>query len=275
MGADVQEPRRRLSLTKRQIATEAGQDLLTVLTDIAGDGNLAPAELERLRSWLDAARDVEFPAVRQLRDLAEDILSDGVATDDECSEMLLLVERVLPVTERALVREARFERTRSSPSVGTNESGGDAPWGDWRTDSATDAQRRYVGVLGGSLAADATKGQASDLIEALLRQAKPPTPRQLMVFRFWGMEVQEGWSRLDATEWMDQFYEEDPERLAAWELYKNDVLDDERQGDPSRVPVGVGQQYLDRIKGGGGIVRQDPARFETPAAIPTPRSSRP
>lgn len=52
---------------------------------------------------------------------------------------------------------------------------------------------------------------------------------------------------------MDDFYIEDPDRLLAWELLKAEISNDGGQGDPNRVPIGVGEGYRARIKRGESV----------------------
>jgi len=71
-----------------------------------------------------------------------------------------------------------------------------------------------------------------------------------MVLRFW--------NRLDlstagvegVSEWMDQWYEDDPHRLEAWELWKRESGDDGDRSPTSieSVPLGGGREYLGRVK---------------------------
>jgi hypothetical protein len=130
--------------------------------------------------------------------------------------------------------------------------------GDWRNDAMTDRQRDYIFALGGSIHAGATKGEASDAIEALLGQ-RPPTSRQQMVLRFWGRSREAGEGPGEISDWQDRFYSEDPDRKHAWELFKEESNDDGRQGDPNRVPFGVGPEYLARIKRSPKTPRNEPA----------------
>jgi hypothetical protein len=48
---------RRLSLTKSDLATPAGRELLELLTSLSADGSITREELERLRAWLEANRE--------------------------------------------------------------------------------------------------------------------------------------------------------------------------------------------------------------------------
>jgi hypothetical protein len=110
---------------------------------------------------------------------------------------------------------------------------------------ATSNQLKYIRDLGGNPPEGITKDDASELIQQLLAR-NGPTPRQMMILRFWGrMEMAES-SKDEVSEWMSQFYTEDPRRKLAWEKFKIENGDDGLQRDPSWVPVGIGGTYLSK-----------------------------
>jgi hypothetical protein len=252
-------PPRRLSLTKSQLREESGAALLDLLKDITSDGRLDRAETQRLAHWIAANRANEIPAVRHLARTVDRILADGILTADERLELHLGIEKILPVTERSIARVARekAEQGLSGPRILKKDLAGmkcselaEVPNPrDWRTGPITERQLDYIEALGGSINPKATKGEASDLIESLLA-TRPPTNRQQMVMRFWNRSQQAGEGPAEISQWQERFYLEDPDRKSAWELFKEEFCDDGRQGNPSRVPVGVGPQYLARIKRG-------------------------
>src|ERR1019366_2919666 len=53
-------------------------------------------------------------------------------------------------------------------------------------------------------------------------------------------------SKNELSEWVNRFYEEDPRRKAAWEIFKLEQGNDGSQSDPSWVPVGIGEAYLQK-----------------------------
>jgi hypothetical protein len=264
--------KRRSSLTKRQLAEKGGAELLQILCAIGEDGKVTDDEIVDFKAWLNEHRHSDIPAISTLSETVDRILADCMVTEDERLELILAIERVLPVAERRMVRKARLgEPTSASPDdrvltlqdlketsrrtakeqkeAAEDDETGPEPY-DWRIDPATDRQRDYIKALGGRLPINATKGEASNLIESLLGN-KPPTNRQLMVLRFWGLKRQSGEGPREIGEWQNTFYIEDPDRKRAWELYKEEAEDDGRQGDPQGVPFGVGPKYLARIKQGG------------------------
>jgi hypothetical protein len=117
--------------------------------------------------------------------------------------------------------------------------------------TATEKQIHFIRELGGHPTAAISHQAASELIETLLvarrvEQARnnPPTPRQTMVLRFWNRTDLAGTSQLEVEQWLSQFYQENPRRKAAWELFKKENGDDGSQGDPSWIPIGIGDSYL-------------------------------
>jgi len=248
----------------------------SVLTRPCGEPSLPPhTELTQLQAWLLQNQAADLPAVGFLLDVVHDIVSRGSITADDRADLQLEIERVLPVTERGFARDMREAaaaanewKDESEPRISRGdlkqmaEDAQDAPPdgdpdGDtppsgryWRNDPMTDAQKGFIKSLGGRIRAGATKGEASDLISSLLGE-KPVSSRHLMILRFWALENKAFEGPRAVGEWLDTFYEEDPDRRAAWELFKGESEDDGLQEDPSRVPLGVGPEYLARVKAGG------------------------
>ncbi len=86
----------RITLSKAQRNTPAGQELLALLTELSADGQVAREEMERLRAWLEVERGVDFAACGFLYDVVDAISSDGVISDEELDSLALAIERVLP-----------------------------------------------------------------------------------------------------------------------------------------------------------------------------------
>ena len=124
---------------------------------------------------------------------------------------------------------------------------------DWQSDTATERQLDYIANLGGTPRKGMTKGEASEYIDALRgknpRSAETPTPRQMMVLRFWDKLDYKTKSKDRISGWLDEWYESDPDRLKAWELFKHEHNDPQK---PEAVKIGIGQEYLKRIKSSGG-----------------------
>ena len=111
---------------------------------------------------------------------------------------------------------------------------------------ATEGQLQYIRDLGGNPSAELSHADAGEIIKQLLARQQP-TPRQMMVLRFWNrMDLTQS-SKDEITAWLEQFYNEDPRRKAAWEAFKLKNGDDGSQHDPSWVPIGAGKSYLNSL----------------------------
>jgi hypothetical protein len=260
MSENEAQARRRVSLTKRQLAEEQGAELLSILCAVTADGKLADDEVSKLGDWLLKNQSLEYPAVGMLLEVLARVLADGAVSEEERLELHLAIEKTLPVTERAHAKQRRAEQE-------TDVSYAREP--SWRSDPATEAQRNFIRSLGGTLRSGASKGEASDIIESRLGN-QPLSNRQMMVLRFWNRPRAPGEDKRAIIDWMDQFYTEDPDRKRAWELYKEEAEDDGLQGDAEKVPLGAGSEYLARIKkGGDGAIprfRRSAARIRTSSA---------
>jgi len=264
------EKRRRVSLTRNQLHDEQGAELLALLSEIIADGKLTDDEIQRLTDWLIAHQGCDLPAVEFLVECVHGVVSRGHLSESDRLELQLGIEKVLPVSHRGFARHAREAAhpapapdpaDKSLPRITADDlkrMAQNAPpplrgprHSDWRDDSMTEPQRHFIKSLGGTIRADATKGEASELIDQLLNGHKPISSRQQMVLRFWGHSVPAGQGCREIMTWMDEFYHADPDRKVAWELFKQESEDNGLQGDPSRVPVGIGPQYLARVKAGG------------------------
>jgi hypothetical protein len=110
---------------------------------------------------------------------------------------------------------------------------------------ASENQLQYIHNLGGNPPAGISHGDAAVMIKELLAK-QPPSPRQMMILRFWNKTDLMQASKDEVAAWLDQFYNEDPRRKEAWETFKLENGDDGSQRDPSWVPIGVGESYLSR-----------------------------
>jgi hypothetical protein len=101
----------RVSLTKPDLATDAGKQLLELTVRIATDGKLDLSEIKELLRWLRANKEnTPIAAVGYLYDIMARVAADGVIDRDELIELHLAIERVIPTAHRPLVVEARKKR---------------------------------------------------------------------------------------------------------------------------------------------------------------------
>jgi len=99
----------RISLTKTQLRTELGAELLCLCESVTADGKVTPEETEALRNWLDDSAALDLPAATYLREVVEHVISDGVLTREECREVYRAVEAVLPPEVRRQAVATRRE----------------------------------------------------------------------------------------------------------------------------------------------------------------------
>jgi HIRAN domain len=114
---------RRISLTKTQLRTELGAELLCLCESVTADGKVTPEEAQALRQWLDDSVGLDLPAATYLREVVERVIADGEITREECREVYRAVEAVLPPEVRrqavATRREVESaERGRSKADKG-------------------------------------------------------------------------------------------------------------------------------------------------------------
>jgi hypothetical protein len=104
------ERRARTSLTRTDLNTSSGLELLGILQSIADDGTLTREESEQLRSWLTQNASAELAASEHLKMVIDEILKDGVVTDEELALLHDAVLRVLPTDLRSIATLRRRER---------------------------------------------------------------------------------------------------------------------------------------------------------------------
>ena len=159
------------------------------------------------------------------------MLADGSVSEGEIRLIQSAVLRVMPLTERERAK-AKIADANARERQELDEA----------EDLPTQRQLEYIRDLGGICPAGTTKWEASEIIDQLI--AKRPTVRQRMVLRFW--------NRLDlmtqgvegVSNWLDGWYAADPDRVAAWELWKREV-DDTGGRSPAAVdsvPLGAGEE---------------------------------
>ena len=245
---------KRVTLTKSQAASAAGAQLLSLLVDLTADGELSLGELDKLRIWLDDNLITDVPAVAWLREIVADVLSDGRVTNDERIELILAIERVMPKDQRLV---AAAHRKAADQLMAKDEEDDEFNDHDGNSDyrSASDPQCRYILALGGNVTPGLSVSAARELIDSLLASSSSVSNRQMMVLRFWNRVEVSRDGRHAVSVWMDVWYAEDPDRQAAWNLWKEDNGDVGRQDNPEKVPLGIGDGYLRRVKNGprGGM----------------------
>lgn len=105
---------KRTSLTRTDLQTSAGLELLEFLQGIAEDGRLTREECDQLRGWLGEKGSPELAATSHLQSVLGEILRDGVITDDELGILHDAILRVLPVDLRSIATLRRREQRNAS-----------------------------------------------------------------------------------------------------------------------------------------------------------------
>lgn len=243
---------RRICLTKAELETDAGKALVNLIQTIAKDGFVILDEVRVLKQFLNEPGVADLNAGPFLRELLERILDDLFIDDNEALELKQALLRIVP----ADVRESLKFTVQSQEPLDDPE-GGEEQADD--LDAATPQQIKYIKDLGGSVPRNLNTWDASELIGQLLKMT-PPSPRQMMVARFWDRMDMATKSKPEVSHWMDQMLSDDPDRRKAWELFKRDVGDVGQMREPMAVPLGIGQKYLARVK---GVLPQDKPSWPT------------
>jgi hypothetical protein len=108
---------RQFALTRPQLATDLGAELLSLCQTVTADGRLAPEEIAGLRQWLADAEAAELQAARFLRGVIERVLADGRITAEEYHEVYRAIEAVLPFEARQQAHTAREQAESSDQSA--------------------------------------------------------------------------------------------------------------------------------------------------------------
>ena len=115
------DERRQVTLSRTHRETSVGRELIDLLTDLSADGNVSREEMERLRSWLEVDRGVDFPALPFLYETIDQISLGGDVTEDELDRLALAIERVLPKDVR-LAATAKRKQVRNARRVAHRET---------------------------------------------------------------------------------------------------------------------------------------------------------
>lgn len=259
---------KRVSLTPSQCESDKGRELLSLLSEITRDGLVSKDGVQRLNTWLDVNSGSEIPAINFLLNIPERL---GKFTTAKAFKVHFAIERVLPKAIREGVKEKRQEAWLHSPLKPKateaqlnyiRDLGGKPQPGINIAEAsllieqllehsrppleqkASEKQLQYVRELGGSPPLGLTKSKASKLIEELKDADNTPTPRQIMLLRFWNRMDLANQSRGEIVNWLENFYAQDSRRKSAWQLYKLQNNDDGTQRDPSWVKIGEGENCL-------------------------------
>ncbi len=234
-------------MTNREAESKVGHELTNMILDMCHDGELTIEEVETLHQFLRKSGD-PFAAIPYLRAITREIVADGSVCPAEAYRLKKGMERVVQ-------KEVRKVVSTHLESVGTPVWGDDDYEPAWTKHEATTKQIEFILNLGGKIAPGLTKGAASKQIDFLLER-RPPTPRQMMLLRFF--------DRLDLVEstkervsvWIDDLFIRHEEMERAWHRYKLTTKHDPYERDWSIIPIGAYRQFVKTKK----TSRQDVSR---------------
>lgn len=96
-----------VALTKQQLQSAAGIELLELCQSVAEDGRIGKDEVVRLARWLRANRASDLPSVAYLSTTIEHIIADGKVSTDEVELLHKALESVLPPSVRGTAAATR------------------------------------------------------------------------------------------------------------------------------------------------------------------------
>lgn len=217
-------------MTSKQADSPAGKALINAILDICHDGEITLPEVASLHAILIKHSEA-MPAITFLRSHTRQILIDETVTDAEAYALKRAMERVVPKEVRSVV-------ATHLAAIGLPVSG--ERFEQWMADPVTRRQIEYILNLGGDPRSVKTKGEASKLIDQLLTR-RPPTPRQVMLIRFFDRTDLLAHTKDEVSDWIDRLFTSDIKMELAWHRYKQLTDHDPISQDPTSVPVG---EYL-------------------------------
>jgi hypothetical protein len=230
----------RITLTKSQAESSVGTQLIDLILSMCHDGELDITEIETLHMFLRRNESASINAIAFLRSITREVVSDGAIDQFEAYKLKQAFERVVP-------KEARGVVSTHLESIGLPGTGDDDPR-SWTRHEATAKQLDYIAALGGTATPRMTKGEASVMIDELLER-RPPTPRQMMLLRFFDRLDLTGRTKEEISAWIDELYYKTPAAERAWDKFKLATKHDPHGQDPTVVPIGACSQYMQAPSG--------------------------
>ena len=125
----VQEKHPDPAPTVNRLRDEKGAELLQLLAGISAEGDLTKPQINGLKRWRKTVGAAGIGILESMSEIVGRIVGRGSIDQSDWLELQLVIERVLPVTERGIERKGKT----------------------WRNAPVTAMQRDYIAVLGGSL----------------------------------------------------------------------------------------------------------------------------
>ncbi len=227
----------RITMTKSQAESPSGRALIELILAMCHDGTLSISEVEDLHIFLRTEA-ADIPAFVFLRAVTRDIVADGRIDETEAYCLKKAFERVVPKEVRGVV-------STHLDAIGVPTMEEDEAEPRWTRDPATARQIDYIIALGGVVTQGMTKGEASHVIDALLDR-RPPTPRQVMLLRFFDRVELQSSDKDTVSIWIDEVFALNLDHEQAWNRFKRETNHDPFGQDPSVVPIGAYTAYLRR-----------------------------
>jgi hypothetical protein len=220
---DAPKARQRLKLNEEEANSPEGAEFISVLAEIYKDRDLTDPKIKLLAGWLNSHRSTQIPGIQRLTVLVDNILVNGVITDVEKMRLSELIYRLLPADKL------------KHPERSKNDA------------SATERQLAYLKALTGQVHDGLTLEQASAAIEEALESPTAKlSVRQKLLVRFWDIRFTGQMTKAEFSDFLDKAYNENPDRKAAWEMYKQEHGE---SPDLESIPIGIGDEYLKSLQG--------------------------
>jgi hypothetical protein len=224
--------RPRVRMTQVQAATPAGRKLLEAILQTCHDGQIEYAEAEQVFACLKAVGD-SIPAAGYLRVILMESLEDGSIDAHDAYRLKQAFIDVVPRESKPII-----ETHLQGIGLPAREAESHIDQPPWWPDPITGKQAHFIASLGGVVRPNMTKGEASVLIDQLLNR-QPPTPRQIMLLRFFNRMDLADASREEISGFVAELQRADPDAMAYWDRFKLQAGIPKSHRDPLAVPIGA------------------------------------
>ncbi len=99
----------KVTLSKADLETSVGMELLSMCQSVTADGSLDNQEIAELAKWVERNQHSEVQAVEFLRPIIKEIIRDRKVTPEERAELYKVIEKILPPELRAIAQMRKRE----------------------------------------------------------------------------------------------------------------------------------------------------------------------
>jgi len=99
----------RIALSKSDLESSVGMELLSMCQSVTADGSLDNREIAELAKWVERNQHSTVPAVGFLRPIVQEIIRDRKVTPEERAELYKAIEKILPPEIRAIAQMRKKE----------------------------------------------------------------------------------------------------------------------------------------------------------------------